>query len=554
MNRRNFLKLGAPMAAATPLVLNGMSLRTFKSRRLAGILQDCEGISERVLILIQLKGGNDGLNAVIPIDQYDTYANLRPTIAVAETGANKYITLDTTLPGNKQVGLHPAMTGFKELYDQGRLAVVQGVGYESINQSHFKGTDLWLTGGDGTPDNYNIKSGWMGRALQGFFPNVEGVPTAEMPDPLGIQIGNAAPSLGFHTETEHQNLINLSGQDPAGFFSLISTIGGQPLVNIPASEYGDEIAFIMNVERSVSAYAQRITQVFNAGANSATVYPQSNLAAQLKTVARMIAGGCKTKMYLCELGGFDTHDQQVVAGDPSQGDHPALLADLSNSVQAFMDDLVALNLKDRVVGVTFSEFGRCAKENGGSGTDHGTLSPMFLFGDNIKAGVAGNNVNLSNLTVDNQLQGTQHDYRQVFATVLQDWLGADGSVLEDTMFETYPKIGLIDTAAVVDPGCYLPMQSSALNDVFSEKQALRIFPNPAVYHAEIRYTGNVHADAAVHVFDAHGRRVRQLYMALAPGESGQFIPVSDLSSGVYQVVLDAPEAGLLVKGKLVVAR
>jgi uncharacterized protein (DUF1501 family) len=553
MDRRKFLKLGAPAAAVTPFVVNGYSMRPFASRRLAGMLAGCDGVEERVLILIQLKGGNDGLNTVIPIEQYDKYAQLRPTTRVSDTGTGKFIALDSTLAPKDQVGIHPAMPGFKDLYDQGKLAVVQGVGYENLNQSHFKGTDLWLSGGDGTPNNSQLRSGWMGRALQGFYPDVEGVPTTKMPDPLGIQVGSAAPSLGFHTETEHQNMINLSGQDPAGFFSLVSTIGGLPLLNIPDSQYGDEIAFMLNVETSVSAYAQRITQVFNAGSNSVT-YPQSNLSNQLKTVARLIKGGCKTKIFLCEMGGFDTHDQQILTGDPTQGDHPDLLFDLSQSVKAFMDDVIALGLEERVMAVTFSEFGRCAKENGGSGTDHGTLAPMFLVGKNVKAGVLGTNVNLSDLTTDNQLKGTQHDYRQVFATVLQDWLGADANVMEDALFQGFQKVGLVDAAAVVDPGCYLPTQSSGLADLLSVQSRMRIFPNPAVHHAELRYKGDQHADAQIHIFAADGRRVRQMFISLNPGESVQFLPVSDLLSGTYQVILEARDAGILERGRLVVVR
>jgi uncharacterized protein (DUF1501 family) len=553
MNRRKFLKIGAPAAAISPFMVNGLSMKPFANRRMAGMLGACDGISERALVIVQLKGGNDGLNTVIPLDQFAKYATLRPNTHVKDTGTTKFIDLDSSLGNKDQIGLHPAMTSFKALYDAGSLAVIQGVGYENLNQSHFKGTDIWLSGGDGRPDVDQPRSGWMGRALQGFYPTVTGTPTNNMPDPLGIQVGNATPSLGFHTETEHQNMINLSGQDPSGFYSLINTIGGQPLLNIPDSQYGDEIAFMTNVERSVSAYAQRITQVFNAGSNVGT-YPQSSLANQLKTVARLIKGGCKTKIFLCELGGFDTHDQQVATDDPSQGDHPSLLKDLADSMKAFTDDISSLGLAERVVSVTFSEFGRCAKENGSSGTDHGTLAPMFVIGKNVKAGVFGTNVNLNNLTADNQLQGTQHDYRQIFGTLLQDWLGADADILDDALFDGYQKVGIIDTQAVVDPSCYLPNQSTGFGDLFAEKSALSIFPNPATTHAEVSYSGTVHADAQLHLFDMQGRRLRSIYMALAPGESVQFIPVQDLPSGTYQLVLQAPEALLLLKGKVVVVR
>jgi uncharacterized protein (DUF1501 family) len=371
---------------------------------------------------------------------------LRPTTRIQETGAGAYIDLDTTLKDSKRVGLHPAMSAVKAMYDKGMVNVIQGVGYQTPNQSHFKSTDLWLTGGDGTPDNFSIPSGWMGRSLQALFPDVEGAPTPDMPDPLGIQIGDSNPSLGFHTETEHQNAINLTGQDTAGFYSLVQTIGGAPITNLPDSDHGDELSFIMSVEQSVSKYAQRITDVFNNGTNIGS-YPTTGgiagLANQLKTVARLIRGGCKTKIYLCSLGGFDTHNAQVDSGDTSLGAHATLLQTLSEAVQAFFDDLEKMSIGEKAIACTFSEFGRCAKENGSFGTDHGTLAPMYIFGKTVNPGVSGTNVDLDNLGNGNQLQGIQHDYRQVFGTLLQDWIGANNWVMQETMFEDYAKVPLV---------------------------------------------------------------------------------------------------------------
>lgn len=209
MKRRNFLKILPSAATVTPFVVNGHTMRPFANTSMARLIGNCEEVEGRTIVLIQLKGGNDGLNTIIPIAQYDKYVELRPDIAIPETGADAYIPLDTTLKGDKQVGLHPHLTGIKELYDKGWVNIVQGVGYQQPNQSHFKSTDLWLSGGDGTYDNFNIPSGWMGRSMQALFPDVYGAPTATMLDPLGIQIGDSTPSLGFHTETEHQNVINL---------------------------------------------------------------------------------------------------------------------------------------------------------------------------------------------------------------------------------------------------------------------------------------------------------------------------------------------------------
>jgi uncharacterized protein (DUF1501 family) len=550
MKRRNFLKI-LPSAAITPFVVDGFHLRPFANRRMAGILGSCDGLDERSIVLIQLKGGNDGINTLIPINQYDTYANLREQIRIPDSGADQYIPLDNTLPDNKKIGLHPAMTALKEMYDNGLVQIIQGVGYESPNQSHFKSTDLWLSGGDGTPDNFNIHSGWMGRALQSLYPDVLGAPTPQMPDPLGIQVGDPNPSLGFHTETEHQNAINLSGQDPAGFYSLIQTIGGAPMTNIPDSDFGAEIEYIMAVEQSVNLYAQRITQVFNAGTNVGS-YPNSNLASQLKTVARLIRGGSKTKIYLCSLGGFDTHSAQIPEDASAlEGDHAELLRTLSEAVKAFFNDLQAMNIADKVVGCTFSEFGRCAKGNGSFGTDHGTLAPMFIFGSTVNPGVTGVNVNLANLTPDNQLLGMQSDYRQVFTTLLQDWLGAGNPVLEDTLFDGYAKLPLVAPTYAVEPDCYYGGVSAVSDADPAARNPLRVYPNPARYATEAVFESQQAFSARLSAFSANGSVVYSEVQYVQPGTNIFTLDVSNWPAGTYFLRLEDKMTGKAVVAKLV---
>jgi len=551
MKRRNFLKI-FPAAGVTPFVVNGFPMRPFANSKIAKIMSTCDGVEDRVLVLIQLKGGNDGLNMVIPVQQYDLYAALRPTIRIPDSGADKYIDLDNTLPAPDKVGLHPVLTGMKELYDSGRAAIVQGVGYQDMNQSHFKGTDLWLSGGDGTPDKNNIPSGWMGRALQAMYPDVQGMPTADMPDPLGIQIGDPNPSLGFHTESQHQNVINLSGQDPAGFYSLIQTIGGAPLVNVPNSDYGEEIAYIQGVESSLSQYSQRISATFNAGSNALTNYPDTTLANQLKTIARLISGGCKTKIYLCSMGGFDTHGAQVIENNTTIGNHASLLQTLSDSVKYFFDDLKALGIEDQVVACTFSEFGRTAKENGSLGSDHGTLAPMFLFGKNIQAGVMGTNVNLGVLTQDNQLQDMQFDYRQVFTTLLQDWLGANNFVLEQTMFEGFAKVPAVDSAYVVSPDCYFG--TTAIFDPYKGERALSVFPNPASIGAEVALQSKEAFDARLSVHSLGGSLISATAVRVQAGSNLFYIDVASLPAGPYFVRLENKYSGQAEVVKLSVAR
>lgn len=554
MKRRNFLKI-FPAAGVSPFLVNGFPMRPFSNTKISQILNSCDGVEDRVLILIQLKGGNDGVNTIIPINQYDRYAELRPVIRVPETGPDKFINLDGTLPSADQVGLHPVLTSMKEMYEKGWMNVVQGVGYEGLNGSHFKGTDLWMSGGDGTPEKFNLRSGWMARALQAMYPDVLGAPIP--PDkvyPLGIQVGDPNPSLGFHSETEHQNVINLYGQDPAGFYSLVQTIGGAPLPNVPDSEYGDELAYIMGVEKAVDEYSVYITQAFNAGSNAISNYPQTTLAYQLKTIARLIKGGCKTKIYLCNMGGFDTHgDQLAPEGIVTVGGHAELLRNLADSVKFFLNDMEAMGLGEQVAACTFSEFGRCARENGSAGTDHGTLAPMMVFGKGIKSGINGTNVDLTNLAGDNQLQGMQFDYRQVFTTLLQDWLGASNEVLTATMFEGYDKIPLLDSAVVVSPDCYIGT-TVGVWDKTTDKPSITVSPNPAAVRAEVAVRSTAPFDAQLTLHSLGGSLVSAQSMRIQAGVSRAYLDVRQLPPGHYFIRVENKSTGQAEVVKLLVSR
>jgi uncharacterized protein (DUF1501 family) len=533
MHRRHFLRA----AGTTPFALNGFSITPFANSQLAAMLAGCEGVEDRVMILIQLKGGNDGLNTLVPLNQYDAYAKLRPLLKVPDKGVNKYLTLDNAAPANKQTGLHPVLTNFKAMYEQGLLNIVQGVGYENVNQSHFKGTDLWLSGGDSTREKFKLRTGWMGRALQTMYPDVKGAPIPRMKYPLGIQIGDPYPSLGFHTETEHRNSINLYGQDPDGFYSLIQTIGGAPVANVPDSDYGTELAFIMGVEKSVDLYSEHITAAFKAGRNAVSTYPTTGLAWQLRTVARLINGGCKTKIYLCSMGGFDTHGDQILPeGDITFGAHAELLKQFSDALKFFYDDLAGLGLADKVMACTFSEFGRCAKENGASGTDHGTLAPMFVFGKATKPGMTGINVNLANLTPDNQLQGQQYDYRQVFAALLQDWLGGGPNVMQAALFEGYTKAPVVADTYVVAPECY----NRTTSVWYQEEQIvpLRLSPNPAITHTEIRFSSDAEYEALLSVHALTGTLVQQSRVEVQSGDNLFYLSTAQMPAGTYFIRLE----------------
>lgn len=528
MKRRNFIQLTSTATALTLLPNEIFAL--FKS---AG-MTTCPDNSNKKIVLIQLSGANDGLNTIVPLNQYDAYAALRPNIKLNATGtANGIINLDSTLPLINQVGLHPSLTGFKSLYDAGFMRLIQGVGYPIQDKSHFKSTDLWLSGGDGTVANNVLGSGWVGRFLENYYANFL---TANYP--LGIQLGSSENSLGFHGEVEHGMSININGQDPSGFYSVVNGLGGVAPSTIPNSEYGDLIQYILNNDTSTSTYAQTISAAFNSGSNSVT-YPNTGLANQLKSVAKFISGGLQTKVYLVKIGGFDTHDLQVASNTTTHlGKHADLMTEISGAITNFITDLNNQSLGNDVVAVTFSEFGRKAGENGNLGTDHGEIAPMFVFGGAINPGVSGTNINLGEAVLQNnyQVQTVQHDYRRVFSTILQDWFGANTTTLDLTFYDNTNAIGfannkvpnLIKSANLVGPECY---SNTALSvDQFDTQNEVVIYPNPTNELITINATYSINS---VTVYSMDGKLIGTYNNPLTTNQYS--INVQQFSVGLYSV-------------------
>lgn len=445
--------------AMAPMMLNALPVRALTNPTMlpAGACN----VGDRVIVYVFLFGGNDGINTVVPMDQYNVYAQARPTIRLAQ---NQLINLDNTLPIDRQVGLHPALQPFKALYDQGHMKLIQAVSYPQPNKSHFRSSELLMTGQDGSANGaVENPNGWIANYLQNRYPEYAGLPLPSMPDPLAIQFGSpgSSSSLGFKHDLEHAMETILYGQDPAGFYSKVAGLSGEPVVNFPNSEYGDLLQYIAGVEASTNAYAGTISARFNSGANAGSVnYENNQLARMLRSVARLISGGCQTKIYMTGMGGWDTHNNQVASGNSALGGHANNLGRVANAIKAFQDDLEAQGLAEKVVTVVFSEFGRKVTENGNRGTDHGTLSPMFVFGKHVEGGVLGHNIDLTLLDSRGAPDpvGLQHDYRSVHSSLLQDWMGAKNDAIAAT-FDTDDwvsnKLPLINTNEATDPGCYL---------------------------------------------------------------------------------------------------
>ncbi len=408
MKRRSFLK-NVPLAVvpffSNKLFASPMSVTMEEAAMLNSAIGE-----DRVLVLVQMDGGNDGLNTVIPLDQYTNLAAVRSNVLIPQ---NTVLQL-----GSYQTGLHPAMTGMKALFDQNRLSIVQGVSYANPNLSHFRSGDIIASGSDASAI---VTSGWLGRYLEYEYPGFPGAyPNTAMPDPISIQIGySSSPVLNGYEITTAQLI---SPWFSGGLGQLQSFVNG----NTPSGNAGAEVQFLRSQQAYADQYAIAINNAWNGGTNTQT-YPASpsgvwnNLGNQLRIVARLIKGGLKTKVYLVRAGGYDTHDNQVDSNDHTQGAHANLLTELSQSISTFMTDITAMGLEDRVMGMTISEFGRRVGSNSGGGTDHGAGGPMFLFGKYVNPGIVGQNPVIPATATWNTYVPMQYDYRQIYQAALQGW-------------------------------------------------------------------------------------------------------------------------------------
>ncbi len=532
MKRRKFIKLSA---TASVLSLNAIEIQAALKPLLS--LAGCPDISNRKLVLINLAGGNDGLNTVIPLNQYEKYSQLRPTIKVPRVGSKAHINLDLSLPDNQQIGLNPSLTDFKALYDQGWMRILQSVGYPSQNKSHFKSTDLYLTGNDGNSLQNGFDSGWIGRFMELFYANI-----IEGTFPLAVEIGSSKTSLGFHGENEHGLALNITGQDPAGFYSVLSGLGGESPTIIPDTDYGKELEFITKTDVLSNQYAQSISASFNNGSNTVS-YPDSDISNQLKTVARLISGSLETKVYMVRISGFDTHNAQVQGNGDPIGRHYELLTELSQAIGAFFNDMKQQNLSEDVVALTFSEFGRKAAENGNLGTDHGEIAPMFVFGEPVEGGVSGTNPDLEEAVDTNnyQLKTVQHDYRQTIGTLLQDYLGADNSIIDATFFnhtinESFTNLKITDLVKdkyVVSEACILGID---VPDVDLGENNWQVYPNPC---RDIIYVSSLEDIITIEykLFTMSGILITHKIETLSQGKTSLYL--GNLSQGVYMLQINS---------------
>ncbi|MBM3970983.1 MAG: DUF1501 domain-containing protein [Planctomycetes bacterium] len=388
--RREFLK----QFGAASLVSLGAMPPSFLARAAAATEAKPD---ERILVLVQLAGGNDGLNTVVPFGR-DEYYKARPGVGIG---------MDAVLKLNGELGLHPAMDGFQKLFDEGWLSVIQGVGYPNPDRSHFRSMDIWQSA---KPEKDDVSNGWLGRAL----------------DSTVEQHVGKVPGLAFGTDKLPLSLVASKINVPT-----VRDVKGYQLQLGPGNESalkahkqsleriasrdamaGSDLDFLRRTARMAWSSAEQLKQI-SASYKPATAYPGNALGQKLRTVAEIISSDLSTRMYFVHLDGFDTHSQQANA-------HQALLTELSSAITAFVGDLKGHGLADRVLVATFSEFGRRVAENGSLGTDHGAASQMFVISPKCKGGIVGAHPSLTDLD-DGDLK-FHTDFRSVYATLLDHWL------------------------------------------------------------------------------------------------------------------------------------
>lgn len=498
MKRRQFVRNVSLAGVATPFIMNNMKMEAV-NKKLFGYAKVAEN---RVLVIIRLNGGNDGLNTVIPRDQYSNLSVQRSNILIPEA---------QVLPLTASLGLHPSMTGMKTMFDAGRLSVIQNVGYPEQNRSHFRSMDIWTSG---MLDPANTR-GWIGRPFDNAYPNFpDSYPNSTYQDPFAI-------TMGYEVSATCQGLMgnfSHSVENPFDTFSLQTSAALND-----GTYYGANMEFITTMIGQANAYGSQVNAAANSGSTLSTLYDLNNpLAKQLQFVAQMISGGLETKVYVLNIDGFDTHDGQVVDMATSTGDHAGLLKRLSDAIAAFQDDLQLLGLSNRVAGMTFSEFGRQIASNASLGTDHGDAAPLFLFGSCLNAQIIGPNPTISNVLQDQLGVPMQIDFRDVYASILKDWFVVDPIEIQ-TLFEHtvtfYPVLG----------SCNLSLDEKEMDG----KPELLLFPNPGISQTTIRLT--VESEwVKIEAYSMSGAENQVLFESnLLAGEHNIPLDISDLPSGQY---------------------
>lgn len=493
LSRKEFLAQMAWISGGVGFGLSAVSGKAFAQTpaHLASLVQSAGAQRGKVMVIIQLSGGNDGLNTIIPAED-DQYFVKRPDIGIKK---------DAALPIKEGMYFNPAMTGIKKLYDNGKVSVLQNIGYANPDRSHFRATDIWNTGSDAKTV---LDEGWAGRFLSAKYPQF---PVNLPSHPMAIQLGSVESML-FQSDLGRFGTVF---EDPNLFYQLVS--GSSADTDLPpATLAGEELGFLKQVATTSLQYASVIRDGATKGKNTLT-YPNTNLGRQLGIISKLISSGLETPVYLATIGGFDTHSNQLTQ-------HANLWKTISEAVLAFQTDLENMNLGDSVALMTFSEFGRRLNQNGTMGTDHGTAAPMLVIGKSVKGGLVGANPNLKNLDANGDIK-FNYDYRQVYSTVLRDHMGVDGVKTQDIFNKTFERLPIFSNSPEVLP------EATSL-------ELITPVPNPVENFALIQYSVFDKMSIKLAVYDLVGQEIQVLFSGeRAVGSYQITADLSRLQAGFY---------------------
>ncbi len=517
-SRRSFLQaLG--IAGSGSMMMGSNFLTASAPSPLTGAIATTE--TDHILILIRLAGGNDGLSTVIPIEQYDSYANARPNIYIPES---KILKLTDTF------GVPSYMKALEPMWANGQFKAVHGVGYEDQSLSHFTGSDIFANTDLSTTGFSGLNTGWMGRHFEQSYPYYLINPPAA---PAAVQIGQFGSLVFQGDETNYAFVTsNVNQLEEIAESGLVYGLN-DALFN--DCMYGSQLKFLRGVANTTYEYSGVIHDAWKRGQNQ-VAYQDNPFAKQLALLARLIKGNLGTKVYMISLPGFDTHGNQPIA-------HEQLMTTLSKAIEHFYNDLGFTEQDDKVLSMTFSEFGRRIYENGSKGTDHGKAAPTLFFGSGLNGSAfIGEHPSLDNPDARGNLEYTM-DFRDLYATVLAEWLCVDIPIVEQHLLDhPYRPVNLGFNCSGVD----FPDSTSNTEDNQnnSEESGNNIFeaivhkpyyPSSNAPHIYLEMPFSAHVD--IQLFNILGQKVGTIYNEMMMSGNIQLnirerIPLH-LSSGKY---------------------
>ena len=454
-SRRSFIQaLG--LVGGGSMLMGKQSVSAAQATPLTVALSESQ--NDNILVIIRLNGGNDGLNTIVPVYDYATYANLRPNLRHFEPNL---------MPLNDDFSLPNYMNDLESVWGDGQMKVVHGVGYPDQNLSHFRSSDIWAS----AEHQYEEPTGWWGRYFEDLYPDYLTNPPAAPP---AIQVGNIGNLIfdGFDNNYAF-TFANIEQLQTVGANGALHDV-----LNVPDCVYGDKLTFLRAAANTTFTYSGVIHDAYMASNNNAN-YGNGDLATQLAAVARLIKGGLGTKVYMVSLGSFDTHANQ-------RYQHQSLLQDLSSSIKAFYEDLGSGGWDQNVLSMTISEFGRRPYENGSAGTDHGAASPMMLFGPALNgSGFVGDHPDLLTWDdYDNLIPSS--DFRDVYASVLANWFCLDQEVIDSILLNhNYQTLDLGLECQALSTGDPKPFLRFTHRPVYQNNQTLIELETQQTAHGRI---------------------------------------------------------------------